>query len=165
MEKIISNSTLVKNMNKDLSIIDIYPKYQKPSKVEAKIYEARLIGMSLEQMSKNDLIDALDAQILNISVICGHSLPENKVLLKSLKYELATYLVDFGYENLTPSELKLAFQLNCLCKLRYPTGSEVIPTEIFGSHISVDYIGKVLNTYCTLRTIFDNQLKNIINGY
>lgn len=165
MEKIISNSTLVKNFNEIFSIIDIYPKYKNPSKVEVKIYESRITGVSLTQHIEDTLNHCLTAIIFDISVISGHSLPKQDWMLKSLVKELEVYLLEFGYENLTIAEIILAFRLNCMCKLKYPSGSEVVHTEIFGEHISVDYISRVLNTYFSLRSIFDGQLKNVVNGY
>jgi len=139
--------------------------YKKITKVETKIVEARNEGLSIGQLNEVDFINDILNALISISAITGHSLPEEQFIAKRLNEELRTQLLDYGYSDLTMAEIVLAFRLNCLCNLKYPSGSEVISTEIFGRFINVDYITKVLNTYRTLRMMLDNQLKNIIDGY
>lgn len=133
--------------------------------MEKKIVEARLKGLSIGQLSENDLkIQVMDA-LVSISIITGHGLPEEPAYAKRLITEIIVQLLEFGYSDLNIDEIILAFRLNCLCNLRFPSGSEVTPVEIFGKYISVDYITKVLSIYRTLRNILDRQLINSANGY
>jgi len=103
--------------------------------------------------------------LISVSVISGHGLPENTFFANRLIKELSNHFCNFGYDELTISEIVLAFNLNCKVNLRYPSGADIEPVEIFGKYISVDYVSRILNTYRTLRIILDNNLKNIIDGY
>jgi hypothetical protein len=133
--------------------------------VEKKIFEARVEGFSIGQLSQVDLITELLSALVDVSVITGHALPQEPVIAKRLTENLSNQLLDFGYQDLTTAEFVLAFRLNCLPNLRYPSGCDIEPIEIFGSFISVDYVTKVLNIYRTLRSILDRNLINIIDGY
>ncbi len=130
-----------------------------------KIVEARMQGLSISQLNEAEFVTDLLNCLISISAISGHALPPEHFLAKRLNEELRTQLLGFGYADLTIAEIILAFRLNCLCNMKYPAGSEVVPVVIFGNFISVDYVVKVLNIYRTLRDILDNQLKNVIDGY
>lgn len=144
---------------------ELSDQYNKATNVELKIIEARCTGFSISQIAEDDLSDWLQDVLVSVSVISGHGLPEDTFFADRLTKEMILHLNNFGFGDLTLSEIVLAFNLNCKCGLKYPSGSDVIVTDIFGKYISVDYVSRVLNTYRTLRTMLDNQLKNIIDGY
>lgn len=135
------------------------------TKVENKIYEARLKGISINQLDKVDFISQLLDSVIAISAITGHALPQEPTIAKKLIELLSSHLLEYGYENITLSELVLSATLNCPTGLKMPSGVDFTPVELFGNYISVHYVAKLLSFYITLRTMFDNQLKNIIDGF
>ena len=165
MEQKISNSTVLLHRGSQYGLNELSKQYSKATKVEQRIIEARLCGFSISQMPEGELTDGLQDVLVSISVISGHGLPEDTFFADRLTREIILHLNNFGFSDLTLSEIVLSFNLNCKCGIKYPSGSEVIVTEIFGKNISVDYVSRVLNAYRTLRIMLDNQLKNIIDGY
>lgn len=164
MENITSNSMVITHRGSQYGLKELSEQY-KATKIDLKIIEARSIGLSISQVPTDDLLADLQDVLVSISVISGHGLPEDDFFADRLSKELVMHLNNFGYGDLTMCELVLAFNLNCKCGLKYPSGSDIIATEIFGKYISVDYVSRVLSTYKTLRTMLDNHLKNIIDGY
>jgi len=144
---------------------ELSKKHSRITEVEKKIVSARCTGISICQMESAELTKELEGLLVKVSVISGHGLPELVLFAETLVIELKNFLLVYGYETLTPSEILLAFRFNCLCNLRYPTGVEVRSTEIFGRYISVDYVSKVLSSYRGLRNALDNNLKYSLDGY
>lgn len=165
MENLNNNAAVLLHREKEYSIQELSQHYKRIKGSEQKILRARQDGFSISQLEVEELTEKLGNALINISVITGHSLPQNKLHTDLLVDELTVYLFEYGYENLTIAEIIEAFRLNCSCNFRYADGDYAQQTAIFGEHISVDYVSKVLNTYFTFRKILDSNLKNIIDGY
>lgn len=163
--KKISNSTIITHRGLQYGLMDLLPNYKKITDVEKKIAEARLSEISVGQLDESDFITDLLDCLVSVSAISGHVLPEQPHLAKRLNEELRTQLLEYGYSELTIPEIVLAFRLNCHSNLKYPSGSDSVTVDIIGRFVNVDYVTRVLNIYCTFRTMLDNQLKNTVDGY
>ena len=156
---------ILNHRQEQFGIDKLMPKYKKATNVEIKIYEARDTGISVSDLLSDHLRADVQNALIRISVICGSPLPEKHFFAQMLIEETIILLLDFGYEDYTIAELILAARINCKCNLKYPSGSDAQHVEIIGTTLCVDYISQILNIYKTFRTIFDNQLKNLIDGY
>ncbi len=102
---------------------------------------------------------------MRVTSITGIALPATDLLSNMLVDELTVFLKDFGYSNLNPDELILAFRFNSRGGLKQPSGVDIEPIDIIGSFINVHYVSKVLSNYMAVRNILDSKLKNLIDGY
>ena len=69
------------------------------------------------------------------------------------------------FNSISLEEMVLAFRINSQCDWKYSSGEDVETIEIFGNHISVHYIAKVLSNYVLLRSGVEKEIGNIIDGY
>ena len=103
--------------------------------------------------------------MLRVASICGCALPNTEFFARFIAEEIATFILDFGYEELTLEELLLAFRFNAKGGMKYPSGTEVDQVPFFGNCVNVDYIAKVLSNYMVFRKVLDRKLQNKIDGY
>ncbi|HRP30498.1 MAG TPA: hypothetical protein PKV73_01335 [Agriterribacter sp.] len=141
------------------------PKEFKPTWVEKKIIEARLTGTSFGQMSDDEIRVCVDKMILNCSAIVGCGLPQTDYFADILTDAVKTYLVDYGYEILTNTEVMLAMNLNEKRGIRLVSGLELESVAFSGNHFNVSYLAKVIQNYLVIRGQLDRKLQNHIDGF
>ena len=74
------------------------------------------------------------------------------------------YILNYGYAELTYSEILLALRINSKGGYRFPTGIELEPVTFFGNCFNIDYFSKVISNYMAIRNLLDRKLQNIIDG-
>jgi len=137
----------------------------KLTSTEEKIVQARHSGFSFCQLDDSDLKLSVDQIMLRVAGICGCALPNTEFFARFIAEEIATFILDFGYEELTLEEILLAFRLNAKGGLKYANGESAEQIVFFGNCVNVDYIAKVLANYMGFRKILDRKIQNKIDGY
>lgn len=135
------------------------------SPMEKKIIEHRTTGLSFCQISGDDLKHKIDQLILRASAIVGCPLPNTEFFADIMTDEIITFVREFGYSELTISEILFALRVNAKGGLKYPTGADVEQIPFSGNYFNVDYFSKVLSNYFIIRRIFDRKLENYLDGY
>lgn len=133
--------------------------------VDYRIIDSRLEGISIFQYESLELKKYFNVVMLKISAITGAVIPPDARFIEIIRDEIVDFLLKFGYSNLTISEIILAFNLNSSIDMRYPVGIDLSKIELFGAHLNVDYISRVLHNYTTIRNLLDRKLENTIDGY
>lgn len=154
----------LKHRGKNYSLRDL-PKEFKPTWVEKKIIQARLIGVSFGQMSDDEIKTCVDQMILNCSAIVGCGLPQTDYFADILTAAVKTYLVDYGYDTLTNAEVMLAMNLNEKRGIRMASGLDLESVTFAGNHFNVSYLAKVIQNYLIIRGQLDRKLQNHIDGF
>lgn len=126
---------------------------------EAKIFEARLTGVSFSQLSEKDLRISVDQIMLRAAAICGCVLPNTEFFAKFISEEISNFIINFGYGEYTLEEILLAFRINA--KLNSDSGH----IHFTGNCINVDYVAKILANYTIYRIVLDRKFQNKIDGY
>lgn len=135
------------------------------NEVEKKIIFSRLEGLSICQLDENESRLVADQIILKSAYIIGCPTPETEFYAEGLAKEMMEYLNEFGFSELTLSEIILALRLNTKGGLRFPTGVEVEKVLFSGTCFNVDFLSKVLSNYMAFRNILDRKIENFIDGY
>jgi len=135
------------------------------SKIEEKILASRHEGFSFCQLSDNDKRYATDNIMLRGAAVSGCALPQTEFFAKYISEELEIFISEFGYEELTLSEMLLALRLNSKNEMKQPSGVDIEAVQFSGNCFNVDYFAKVLKNYMTVRAILDRKFQNIIDGY
>lgn len=138
---------------------------EKLSKIENLIIDARCQGMSINQISQEDLTIELDDVVLRLSAITGCPLPNTNLFAQAIIDELRIFINDFGYKEFTLNEFMLAFRINAHGSIKHPNGEEMETIKFTGSSLNIDYIAKVLNNYRIIRNLLDRKLQNQLDGY
>jgi hypothetical protein len=120
------------------------------------VSEARRNGPSFEDICPEDREVRLDEIMLRIASICGCALPNTEFFARYIADEIEKYILSFGYAECTVDEIVLAFRINAV---------SVDHINFTGVCLNVDYIAKVLKAYSEIRKLFENKLKNKIDGY
>jgi hypothetical protein len=120
------------------------------------IAEARGNGPSFDDMLLVDREVACDEIMLRIASIYGCALPNTDFFAKYISEEILQFIMKFGYSDHTLEEILLAFRLNC-------RSQDYV--QFTGICVNVDFISRVLATYSEARSLFENKLKNKIDGY
>ena len=123
---------------------------------EKMIAEARGNGPSFDEMPSDDREVACDEIMLRIASIYGCALPNTDFFARYISEEIQKFIMDFGYFDHTLEEIILAFRLNC-------KSQDYI--QFSGVCVNIDFISKVLANYTESRSLFENKLKNKIDGY
>lgn len=126
------------------------------SQPEKLIAVARGNGPSFDDLQPSDREVAIDKIMLRIAAICGCALPNTSFFAQIIADEISTYITDHCYGVLTVDEIILAFRFN---------SARSEPVVFTGVCVNVDFIAKVLRFYGEKRTLFENRLKNKIDGY
>jgi len=137
----------------------------KLTELEKLIIEARLDGQSFSLMDEVNQRHSCDQIMLKGAAISGCSLPQTDFFAEIISNQICEFIVKFGYGELTLNEIILALQMNAKIGLRYPSGAEVEQSVFIGNCFHVDFLGKVLYNYMSLRNLLDNKFKNVIDGY
>jgi hypothetical protein len=133
--------------------------------MERLIIACRLKGNSFIEMEENDRRIALDKIIVRTAAISGCPLPNTDFFADAICEEMYGFMIDFGYEELTLSEITFALRMNMKCGLKYPTGLEIETIAFSGHCFNVTFVSKVLSNYMSLRVLLDRKLQNHIDGY
>jgi hypothetical protein len=137
-----------------------------PSKMEVKILQARLDGLSFCQIEGNDLRVAVDQIMFKGAAISGCPLPHTEGFAEVIADELIYFINEHGYGELTLSEILLSLRLNAQANLRHPgDNSYMEPIEFSGNCFNVTYISKILSNYILFRNHLDRKFENKVNGY
>lgn len=133
--------------------------------LELKICNARISDISLFTFDKKELPGIFNTILLRICALSGSTLPNDESFIFIIREELIDFILNFGYEDYTASEITLAFDINCSINLKYPSGIDANRISLFGQYLSVDYISKILFNYSGLRNLLDRKFQNQIDGY
>jgi len=137
----------------------------KLTEVEIKILEARQDGFSFAQLDKAHVRLAADKIILKAAAICGCPTPETDFFAEILTTEIDDYINQFGFGELTVSEIILSMRLNTSHNLKKPPHLEVFAIAFSGACINVDFLSKMLGNYLIYRNSLDRKLQNFIDGH
>lgn len=99
------------------------------------------------------------------AAIYGCRLPTTEGFAEVISDQLSIFINEFGYGNLTLSEIILAMHLNAASAIRYPSGDYQERVEFSGNCFNVVFIAKILEVYRTLRNGLDRKFQNQIDGY
>jgi hypothetical protein len=137
-----------------LMLNDLKDNYQNLYPDEKKIYDSRMIGISVQDMNESEVRAATTGIIFKISVICGCQVPTNELHIDALEQEFMVFLKEYGYDYLTVEEIITAFRMNA--NFRLPE-----KIETYGALFNIDYASKVLKQYSTKRYQLDNKLSDV----
>lgn len=139
---------------------------RKPTQMEIKILKARSDGLSFCELNESDIRIAIDQIMFRGAAICGCSLPQTEVFATYLAEEISKFILEFGYEELTLSEILLSLSINATgSKIKNPAGEDLDPVPFTGNTINVFYLGKILRNYKILRDNLDRKIENQLDGY
>lgn len=128
---------------------------------ESLIIDSRVGDESLFLLGDGAAEAASLPLIRQISVIIGQPLPTPEYL-DLLEKRLASFITKFGYDELTFSELILAFELNAV---GYTGEIEIDVVRSSTKNIGIEYVSKVLENYMQLRKTLDRKIQNQLDGY
>jgi hypothetical protein len=135
------------------------------TELERRIIDARLIGLSLNQLESTELKTSADQIMLQAAAITGCPFPQTDFFAGILANTMMDYLKDFGFGELTLEEIILAMKLNTKGGLRLPSGLEVDKVVFTGLCFNVDFLSKILSNYMVFRNSLDRKFENFIDGY
>lgn len=131
---------------------------------ENKVIAARLKGFSFSQIEEDKLRWYVDQIMLRGAAISGCVVPNTEFFAEIIAEEVTTFILDFGYKDLTYDEILLALRINAKGGYTYPTGIELETIPFFGNCFNIDYLSKVLSNYMAIRNLLDRKLQNLIDG-
>lgn len=131
---------------------------------ESKIIAARLESVSFCQIEESKLRWHIDQIMLKGAAISGCALPNTEFFADVISEEIKSFILEFGYEELTYHEIILAMRANSKGGLKYPSGIELDQVVFFGNCFNVDYFAKVISNYMAMRNILDRKFQNFIDG-
>lgn len=129
------------------------------------IVDARISGLSFCELSEADQSIIATDIVATASAITGCNTPGTEFFFDRLRREIITFVLNFGFRELTEDEIYLALRLNARGGLRMPSGVEIETIPFFGNTFNIDYFSKVLSNYLSLRNLLDRKLQNEIDGY
>lgn len=135
------------------------------TEIERRIVAARLDGFSVIQLDGAAARTTGDQIMLQAAAIVGCPTPQTDFFAEVLTTAMMNYLKDFGYGELTLSEIILAIQLNTQGGLRFPSGLEVEKVPFFGVCFNIDFLSRILSNYMIFRNHLDRKFENFIDGY
>lgn len=165
MEKQESHSSMLAHREKMYYWEELKNLPVKLSEVEKKIIEKRLIGLSFNQLGEVDVRVATDKILLKSSAITGCKLPQTEGFAEIIAEEITSFILDFGYEELTLEEVLMAFKINSKTDLKFPSGVDVQSVVFTGQCMNIDYMSKVLYNYMQFRNILDRKFQNHLDGH
>jgi hypothetical protein len=125
------------------------------------IIEARVNDESLFLLGEDAASAASLLLIREICAIIGIPMPGAEYL-EILEKRLGSFIPRFGYDELTFTELVLAFELN---STGFTGEIEIEPVKFSSKTLGIEYISKVLENYLRLRKLVDRKLQNHLDGY
>lgn len=138
---------------------------KRPTKQETQIIEARCSGLSFCELDDLGARVVIDQIMFRGAAISGCSLPMTETFAKFIADEISSFILDFGYGELTQDELILAMRINAFGKIKNPAGEDLEQVQFAGSSINVFYLGKVFYNYKVLRNNLDAKIKNLLDGH
>jgi len=99
------------------------------------------------------------------AAICGCTLPQTEIFAKFIAEEIENFILNFGYEEFTESEILLAMQVNAFDKIKNPMGEDLEQVVFSGISFNVVYLAKILKNYKIIRENLDKKIKNQLDGY
>lgn len=133
--------------------------------MDRKIIRSRLKGKAYWELNPEEIRLATDSIMIKGAAISGCSLPITEGFAEIISEQLSIFINEFGYCNLTLSEIILAMHINAAGGLRYASGDTIDRVEFSGNCFNVVYISKILEVYKTLRSNLDRKFQNEIDGY
>ena len=82
---------------------DLKDNYQNLYPDEKKIYDSRMIGISVQDMNESEVRAATTGIIFKISVICGCQVPTNELHIDALEQEFMVFLKEYTSDSLLSS--------------------------------------------------------------
>lgn len=119
--------------------------------------------MSFCQLSDSETRVATDRIIIDGAAIVGCPLPQTESFATAISNQLVIFINEFGYGELTLSEIMLAIFINSAGYNR--ADGQFMKVKFFGNNISVDFISDVLSNYIQIRNTLDRKFQNEIDGY
>lgn len=159
-----SNSSILKHRGKSYSLKEINNLEIKLTDFENKIIEARLDGLSFNQI-EDKVRWYIDQIMLRGAAISGCAVPNTEFFAEIIADELLIFILDFGYGDLSYNEILLALRLNAKGGYKYPTGLDLEIVPFFGNCFNIDYFSKVVSNYKIMRGLLDRKLQNYLDGY
>lgn len=133
--------------------------------MEAKILRSRLKGKAFWELTPDEVRLATDSIMIKGAAISGCSLPTTEGFAEVISDQLSIFINEFGYSNLTLSEIILAMHMNAAGGMRYQSGDYIDIVEFSGNCFNVIYISKILEVYRNIRNNLDRRFQNEIDGY
>ncbi len=135
------------------------------TKQEEQIVQARNIGLSFCELDDLRMRVVIDQIMFRGAAISGCTLPMTETFATFIAEEISSFILDFGYEELTQEEFLLALRINAFGKIKNPAGEDFDQVQFSGNNISVVYLGKILKNYMVLRNNLDRKIQNQLDGY
>lgn len=160
-----SISSILKHRGKNYSLTEISVLGIKLTDFEEKIVSARLDGLSFSQINQDKVRWNIDQIMLRGAAISGCVVPNTEFFAEIIAEELLTFILEFGYGDLSYSEILLALRVNAKGGYKFPSGVDLEIVPFFGNCFNIDYFSKVISNYKIIRNGLDRKLQNIIDGY
>lgn len=138
---------------------------KKKNKFDLLISDARSEGLSFCEMSSSEMRYAIDQIMFRGAAVCGCPLPQTELFAKFIAEEIESYILNFGFNELTLNEVVLAFKMNIGHKIKNSLGEDLTCVEFYGNTINVSFIGKVLSNYMVIRKGIEARIINQLEGY
>lgn len=138
---------------------------KRPTKLEIKIAEARSSSLSFCEKNELERRVTIDQIMFRGAAICGCTLPQTEIFAKFIAEEIENFILNFGYEEFTESEILLAMQVNAFDKIKNPMGEDLEQVVFSGISFNVVYLAKILKNYKIIRENLDKKIKNQLDGY
>lgn len=158
-------AAILNHGGRKLWLNDFVKELKRPTKIEVRIIKARSEGLSFCELDGDDQRIAIDQIMFRGAAICGCNLPQTEMFATYVADEISSFILEFGYEELTLNELLLALKINAFGKIKNPAGEDIEQVCFTGNTINVFYLGKILKNYKVLRDNLDRRIQNQIDGY
>lgn len=127
--------------------------------------KARDNGLSFCEMDELETRVTIDQIMFRGAAISGCALPQTEIFAKFIAEEIETFVLEFGYGELTQEEFLLAMRINAFGKIKNNAGEDLDQVVFFGNSFNVAYLAKILLNYKILRDNLDRKMKNQLDGY
>lgn len=138
---------------------------KRPTKQELQVAKARCSGLSFCELDELAARVAIDQIMFRGAAISGCMLPMTETFATFIAEEISSFILGFGYEELTQEEFLLALRINAFGRIKNSGGEDLEQVRFTGNCINVFYFGAVLKNYMVIRNNLERRIGNQLNGY
>lgn len=129
------------------------------------IIDARYDGKSIFEVEEELLRSEVDEVLLRGAAMYGCKLPISDFFANFLYEEVISFVMNFGYAELTFEEIVLAMRLNMVLNFRKINNLDLKNIKFEGETFNVAFLSQVLSLYSEIRENLNKRIKNQIDGY
>lgn len=129
------------------------------------VLDARLEGKSFFEQNNNEILLSTDQVILRCSAIFGCDLPHTDHFANILSEQIISFIMKFGYSELTVNEVILAMEINLPQCFTLGINYDIEQVLFSGRTVNVNFLAAILKNYKIVRHYFDRKIQNHLDGY